>query len=205
MDLDRLAAAIDHTVDAHPYLKVRLFMNEEGEVLQKREDSLSCKTQIINGMNRETLVRPYMLFNEQLFRFEIYRTCEGNYLFLDLHHIIADGTSLAIILNDINRVYSGEKLEQETYTSYDLALDNREALSGDAYKNAESYYRSVFGKTSGSLSFYPDKNGPAATAEVYHRECGEISVQQVKDFCKKYGITENVFFHYCLWYYTWKI
>ena len=194
VDLDRLAAAIDHTVDAHPYLKVRLFMNEEGEVLQKREDSLSCKTQIINGMNRETLVRPYMLFNEQLFRFEIYRTCEGNYLFLDLHHIIADGTSLAIILNDINRVYSGEKLEQETYTSYDLALDNREALSGDAYKNAESYYRSVFGKTSGSLSFYPDKNGPAATAEVYHRECGEISVQQVKDFCKKYGITENVFF-----------
>ena len=125
VDLDRLAAAIDHTVDAHPYLKVRLFMNEEGEVLQKREDSLSCKTQIINGMNRETLVRPYMLFNEQLFRFEIYRTCEGNYLFLDLHHIIADGTSLAIILNDINRVYSGEKLEQETYTSYDLALDNR--------------------------------------------------------------------------------
>ena len=194
VDLDRLAAAIDRTVDAHPYLKVRLFMNEEGEVLQKREDSQNFKTQIINGMNRETLVRPYMLFNEQLFRFEIYRTCEGNYLFLDLHHIIADGTSLAIILNDINRAYSGEMLEQEKYNSYDLALDNREALSGDAYKNAESYYRSIFGKTSGSLSFYPDKNGPVPTAEVYHRECGEISVQQVKDFCKKHGITENVFF-----------
>ena len=54
------------------------------------------------------LVRPYMLFNEQLFRFEIYRTCDGNYLFLDLHHIVADGTSLAIIINDINRAYSGQ-------------------------------------------------------------------------------------------------
>ena len=30
-----------------------------------------------------------------------------------------------IILNDINRAYSGEKLEVEEYTSYDLALDNR--------------------------------------------------------------------------------
>ena len=194
VDLERLAAAIDSVVEAHPYLKTRLFMSEEGDVLQKRDDHLSYKTQIINEMNRETLVRPYMLFNEQLFRFEIYRTCDGNYLFVDIHHIIADGTSLGIIINDINRAYSGEKLETETYTSYDLALDNRDALKSDAYKNAENYYKSVFEKKGGSINFYPDKNGPVPTAELYHREITEISVQQVKDFCKKHGITENVFF-----------
>ena len=127
VNLDRLAEAIDSTVEAHPYLKTRLFMDDNGNVLQKRNDGLSYKTPILNGMNRDTLVRPYMLFNEQLFRFEIYRTCDGNYLFLDLHHIVADGTSLAIIINDINRAYSGEKLEPEGYTSYDLALDNRDA------------------------------------------------------------------------------
>ena len=194
VDLDRLAAAIDSTIEAHPYLETRLFMDENGDVLQKRDDQLSCKTQIINGMNKETLVRPYMLFNEQLFRFEIYRTCDGNYLFLDIHHIIADGTSLGIILNDINRAYSGEILETEKYTSYDLALDNRDALRSDAYKNAENYYKSVFEKAGGSISFYPDKSGQTPTAETYHREVTEISVQQVKDFCKKHGITENVFF-----------
>ena len=194
VDLDRLAAAIDSTIEAHPYLKTRLFMDENGDVLQKRDDGLTCKTQIINGMNRETLVRPYMLFNEQLFRFEIYRTCDGNYLFLDIHHIIADGTSLGIILNDINRAYSGEKLEAETYTSYDLALDNRDALKSDVYKNAENYYKSVFENKGGSINFYPDKNGPVPTAETYHREVTEVSVQEVKDFCKKHGITENVFF-----------
>ena len=194
VDLDRLAAAIDSTIEAHPYLKTRLFMDENGDVLQKRDDGLTCKTQIINGMNRETLVRPYMLFNEQLFRFEIYRTCDGNYLFLDIHHIIADGTSLGIILNDINRAYSGEKPEAETYTSYDLALDNRDALKSDVYKNAENYYKSVFENKGGSINFYPDKNGPVPTAETYHREVTEVSVQEVKDFCKKHGITENVFF-----------
>ena len=97
-------------------------------------------------MNKETLVRPYMRLIEQLFRFELYRTCDGNYLFLDIHHIIADGTSLGIIINDINRAYSGEKLETEKYTSYDLALDNKDALAGDAYKNAENYYKSCFEK-----------------------------------------------------------
>ena len=194
VDLDRLAEAIDSTVEAHPYLKTRLFMDDNGNVLQKRNDGLSYKTPILNGMNRDTLVRPYMLFNEQLFRFEIYRTCDGNYLFLDLHHIVADGTSLAIIINDINRAYSGEKLEPEGYTSYDLALDNRDALAGDIYKNAENYYKSVFEHAGGSISFYPDKNGVAPTAELYHRETRSISVQDVKEFCKKHGITENVFF-----------
>ena len=194
VDLDRLAKAIDSTVEAHPYLKTRLFMSDEGEVLQKRDDTLSYKTQIINGMNKETLVRPYMLFNEQLFRFELYRTCDGNYLFLDIHHIIADGTSLGIIINDINRAYSGEKLETEKYTSYDLALDNKDALAGDTYKNAENYYKSIFEKTGGSINFYPDKSGALPTAELYHREASEFSVQDVKDFCKKQGITENVFF-----------
>ena len=169
-------------------------MSDEGEVLQKRDDALTYKTQIINGMNRENLVRPYMLFNEQLFRFEIHRTCDGNYLFLDIHHIVADGTSLGIILNDINRAYSGEKLEVEAYTSYDLALDNRDALAGDAYKNAESYYKSIFENVGGSINFYPDKSGAAPTAEMYHRETSEFSVQDVKAFCKKHGITENVFF-----------
>ena len=169
-------------------------MDDNGNVLQKRNDGLSYKTPILNGMNRDTLVRPYMLFNEQLFRFEIYRTCDGNYLFLDLHHIVADGTSLAIIINDINRAYSGEKLEPEGYTSYDLALDNRDALAGDIYKNAENYYKSVFEHAGGSISFYPDKNGAAPTAELYHRETRSISVQNVKEFCKKHGITENVFF-----------
>ena len=194
VDLDRLAEAIDSTVEAHPYLKTRLFMDDNGNVLQKRNDGLSYKTPILYGMNRDTLVRPYMLFNEQLFRFEIYRTCDGNYLFLDLHHIVADGTSLAIIINDINRAYSGEKLEPEGYTSYDLALDYREALAGDNNKNAENYFKSVFEHAGGSISFYPDKNGAAPTAELYHRETRSISVQDVKEFCKKHGITENVFF-----------
>ncbi len=29
---------------------------------------------------------------------------------------------------------------------------------------------------------------------MYHRETSEFSVQDVKEFCKKHGITENVFF-----------
>ena len=51
-----------------------------------------------------------------------------------------------------------------------------------------------FENAGGSINFYPDKSGAAPTAEMYHRETSEFSVQDVKAFCKKHGITENVFF-----------
>lgn len=57
----------------------------------------------------------------------------------------------------LTELTAGEKLEPEGYTSYDLALDNRDALAGDIYKNAENYYKSVFEHAGGSISFYPDK------------------------------------------------
>ena len=66
-------------------------------------------------------------------------------------------------------------------------------MNGDTYKNAEDYYKSVFEKAGGSIAFYPDKSGAVPTAEMYHREVSEISVQSVKDFCKKSGITEMYF------------
>lgn len=54
VDLDKLAKAIDSTVEAHPYLKTNLFMDENGDVLQKRDDDVEYKTQIVDGMDKET-------------------------------------------------------------------------------------------------------------------------------------------------------
>lgn len=124
IDLIRLKEAVEQTVEVHPYLKVQLFMDEDGEIRQRRNDHLEYATEIIDGMDREKLVRPFPLFHEPLFRFEIHRTHEGSYLFLDVHHLIADGTSLSVILSDIDRAYQGEKLTAEVYTAYDAALDN---------------------------------------------------------------------------------
>lgn len=76
-------------------------------------------------------------------------------------------------------------------------------MKSDVYKNAENYYKSVFENKGGSINFYPDKNGPVPTAETYHREVTEVSVQEVKDFCKKHGITENDFLYFGVWPHSW--
>ena len=93
---------------------------------------------------KENLVRPFKLEKGRLFRAEIYLTEDKKYLFTDFHHIIADGNSYDIIFEDINKAYCGEKLESETYTGFDAALDEEQQMKEGKYKKAEKYYDSVF-------------------------------------------------------------
>ena len=194
VDIMRLKNAVEQTIEAHPYLKVQLFMDEGGEIRQRRDDSLPSEVKILDEMDMEHLVRPYGLFNEPLYRFEIYRTLEGNYLFIDLHHLIADGTSLGILIEHINRAYSGESLPTEAYTSYDAALDHEAAVKSDAYKAAEEFYRSEFQDCGGDTCFYPDKQEEKPTVGNTRFVDESLTVEKVRELCEKYGITENVFF-----------
>ena len=194
VDLDRLKEAVEQVIEVHPYLKVQLFMDEEGEIRQRRNDALPPKVDIIDDMDLDQLVRPYGLFGEPLYRFEIHRTMEGSYLFMDLHHLIADGTSLGILIDQINRAYSGEILPEEDYTSYDASLDHEAAVKSDAYKAAEEFYLSEFEDCGGDTSFYPDKNDQQTKVGNTRLVEESLNVEQVRALCEKYGITENVFF-----------
>lgn len=64
----------------------------------------------------------------------IYVTEDKKYLFTDFHHIIADGNSYDIIFEDINKAYMGEKLEKESYTGFDAALDEEQQMKEGKYK-----------------------------------------------------------------------
>lgn len=194
IDIDRLKSAVEQTIQAHPYLKVQLFMDEDGEIRQRRDDTLPAEITIKDDIDIEHLVRPYGLFHESLYRFEIYRTIEGNYLFIDLHHLIADGSSLGILLEHINQAYGGQSLSEEAYTSYDAALDHEAAIQSDAYKAAEAFYRSQFSGCGGDTYFYPDKQDEKPKAGNVRFVDEGLKAEDVHKLCENYGITENVFF-----------
>ena len=92
---------------------------------------------------KESLVRPFKLEKGRLLRVAIYVTEDKKYLFTDFHHIIADGNSYDIIFEDINKAYMGEKLEKESYTGFDAALDEEQQMKECKYKKAEKYYDSI--------------------------------------------------------------
>ncbi len=144
VELPRLKKAIEETVAAHPYIKTTLFMDEKGDIWQKRNDNVPFAVEIKDRLLREELVRPYRLLEGRLFCIELYGTEEGKYLFLEFHHIISDGTSCGIFIRDMNAAYGGEALRAEEFSGFEAALVEQKALQGEEYRRAKEYYDAVF-------------------------------------------------------------
>ena len=77
-------------------------------------------------LDKDKLVTPFKLIDGRLFNVALYQTRDGNYFFIDIHHSICDGTSLVILIEDINRAYGGAVLEPESYSSFDAARDEQQ-------------------------------------------------------------------------------
>lgn len=187
VDLQRLKTAVENTINAHPYVKTTLFLNDQGDVRAARNDDRKPEVEMIvcgKVPSNEELVLPYEMLGDRLYRAKIYQTGDGNYLFLDFHHIISDGTSERIIIRDINRAYEGEMLETERYSGFEIALDEEKLRRTDAYEKAKKYYDSVFEGI--DSNFLPPKDGNASVevpGEISF--VSEISVEEVKAYCQK--------------------
>lgn len=192
VDLPRLKKAAEETVAAHPYMKTTLFMDEQGDILQRRNDNAPFEVQIRDRLCREDLVRPYRLLEERLFRIELYGTEEGNYLFLDFHHIISDGTSCGIFLRDMNRAYDGGKLTAETFSGFEVSLVEQKALQGEEYIRAREYYDSVFSGC--DTDFLPQSDRREEPAAGLYRRNVRTDMEALRAFCREKQITLNTLF-----------
>lgn len=142
VDLEKLKDAFIKTLDNHPYLKTVLFMNDNGDIKARRVASPAIVNIIEKDIDIDNLIRPFKILGENLYRVEIYKG-EENYLFVDIHHIICDGTSEAIILTDLNKAYKGEALSPEQFSGFEVALREQNALKTDKLEKAKAFYKEV--------------------------------------------------------------
>jgi acyl carrier protein len=165
-DTRRLTVAVDTAVKDHPYLFMGPVKDKKGLIHAKRRDDHPYETKVIRCDSipgEDELIRPFALDSgDLLFRSEIYETKDGNYFFLDTHHIVSDGESLNILKKDIDRAYSGEAIEPEKYTGYEFALDEKAARESDRLEKAKSWYDGYFTGCGGET--LPIKDGRKRTA-----------------------------------------
>ena len=144
IDASRLRDALCRAIDAHPYMKTVLTSDTKGNVFALRQDDEEAVTDFI--MSRylpAKLILPFDLIGGRLYRAAVYVTDEGKYLFIDAHHIVSDGTSLALLLNDINAAYEGREVQKESYTCYEAALDEDSKKAKGALDEAGTYYKKL--------------------------------------------------------------
>lgn len=71
--------------------------------------------------------------------------------------MIFDGGSLDIFLHDLTAAYEGARIEAETFTSFDLALLEREKAQGSAWAEDMAFFHHRLGDGEGATVFPTDK------------------------------------------------
>lgn len=204
VDLGRLNKALRLAVDAHPGMRCSIEADAEGNLFMIPHDDLQWQVrdeamseQELRERQNGGLATAFHLDAAPLFAFTILRTPEKRYLLLDIHHIIADGASLAILFSDISRAYAGLELEKEPYNAFHLALDEAKKREGEAFQAARSYHESVFrGVNADSLpeSDLPiDGRNNNESRTLAHVAAG-LEQQAVDAFCEQHRISPNVLF-----------
>ena len=194
VDADALVAAVKKTVDAHAYMKARL-TRVNGEVMQQRRDDDAAEVSLIvldkdytteeMGKKLQTRLRPFDLFNESLYRIEVYKAPAATYLLMDVHHIVFDGISTAVVLADLLKAYHGMPLQPESYTAFDFALDEQEIKESAQYKEAEKYFGNLVSES--SVAVYPSSaSTDGVTSSVVETT---IPMEDIDQFCSRTGVT----------------
>ena len=153
LDAEKLAAAIEKVIRQHPALHSIFDFDDEGTIVQRIDTEIFPEVTIeeiepgdVEKLSR-TLLQPFKLYRKSLCRAKIFKCGETLYLFIDIHHIISDGTSLGILLEDISRAYHGEELGKDYYYTY--LLTEHEKLNSAEYVAAKKYFQNILAGKSG--------------------------------------------------------
>ena len=197
LDTERLEAAIRKALDAHPYTKAVLFADQDGNIRARRDDSRGpavTRVRCAKLPQPEELVKPFSLLGGDLYRIAIYETDDGNFLFMDFHHIASDGMSENVLISDIEKAYAGKAVVKERYTGFEAALDEETARSSERYTAAKEYYDSIFtGCEADCLpAKAPEKDGKGAASL---KRTARTSARQVTEYLKKNKFTPNAYFN----------
>ena len=198
MDEERLRTAVEAVVAAHPTLFTRIELNEQGEPVQSIDDSetFSLKVEHVSDIEeaKKGMVIPFDLHKDRLFHMRLLRDSEHFYLFIDVHHVIGDGTTLRVIVADIEVAYNGKALEPEAMTLADVALKEAELRLTPAFEEGRQWYARNFDCSDTFSQLIPDQKGSAASElKIQSRKLG-VSLDAIDAFCKANGIFRSTFF-----------
>ena len=197
VESEKLHSAILRVIEGHPYMKTR-FSVRDNEPVQLHMDDAQAEIPVITctaeeyAVRRAGFVRPFSFFEGALFRIEICVLPDGVKLLGDFHHMIFDGGSLDIFLHDLAAAYEGARIEAETFTSFDLALLEREKAQGSAWAEDKAFFHHRLGDGEGATVFPTDKksDGPGAPRSVY----ATIAKSSVEQAIKGRGVTASNLF-----------
>ncbi|MDT0125884.1 amino acid adenylation domain-containing protein [Paenibacillus sp. RRE4] len=150
LDVQRLRYALNTLIQRHESLRTE-FELDGTEVMQRVRSNVSVNMEYAliseKALHREIQLfpKPFVLNKAPLIRARLLGISERNHvLLLDMHHIITDGFSMKLFVQELISVYRGENLPEVRIQYKEFAAWHNKYLDSEDIKIHEGYWMSVF-------------------------------------------------------------
>ncbi|MDO5555589.1 MAG: condensation domain-containing protein, partial [Clostridia bacterium] len=151
LDVSKLENAFKELISRHESLRTYFEMLRNGEIVQKIKTNNEFKLPIIkcDEINIESkiknFVKPFKLSEAPLLRVQLLQLKKNKFILLfDMHHIISDGTSIQILMKELEDIYNGNKLKNIKITYKDYTYWEDENIEQGNLKKQEEFWLNQF-------------------------------------------------------------
>ncbi|WP_291584140.1 condensation domain-containing protein, partial [Clostridium sp. UBA6640] len=199
MDKNKIEDTFRKLVERHEALRT-YFETVEDEIVQKIDNNYKFKLkeetshQSIEEIAND-FVRAFDLAIAPLFRCKIVETQGKTYLLIDMHHIISDGVSMSILINEFATLYNGGNLELLKLQYKDFAAWQNNFLKSEEMKKQEEYWVNMFNGEIPILNLPYDYERPAVQSfegDSVSFEVDKNVTLELRELTKKTGTTMHM-------------
>lgn len=202
IDYYHLKITLQKLIDSHDSLKTA-FIIKDGEIVQKiicnaipvidyEEISIATDQEAENQLKQ--YVSPFDLSNPPLIRVKLLKNNIGNDILLfSVHHIIADGISINILINDFISLYHNKQIRKPAIRY----IDYSEWINHTNLSDQKIYWKNFINNQKLESNFPTDYSCIHATSYKGDQEriyIGDALRKEIELFCRRKEITTNIFF-----------
>ncbi len=167
INIQRLKTAIEKIIDRHEALRTS-FELIDGEPVQRVHKEIPFDIPFIDaGADKDIqdvlkkYIRPFDLYKAPLIRVVVIRQSNKHFILMDMHHIISDGSSVGILLNELLHFYQQEELPDVGIQYKDFSEWQNKLLKSDYIRKQEEYWVERFSNNIPILNLPTDFNRPS--------------------------------------------
>ncbi|MBR4273450.1 MAG: amino acid adenylation domain-containing protein [Bacteroidales bacterium] len=141
IDASRLKFAVETVIDRHPIFKVRIVNDSNGAPAMQRNDD---EPPIVDFFDDFQQFQNSIFLHDRLYNIAIVDDANGCTLIICVHHLIFDGYSMNVFIDEISTAYLGGTAVSETKDFFTIILDEIQQKNSEKYQQARDFFLQNF-------------------------------------------------------------
>lgn len=195
MDEDKLIKAVDDTLKAHKVYSMSCTKKDGGSMIFGIHNDGVRKNDIAKAdfedWRRQKTFRERDLSKDTLYDIELLHVENERYLYVNFNHLIYDGVSLKLFMEEVDNRYHGKDVKEEEYTIFDLAYSAEKISRTQFYDNALQYFEGIYSKIENKKVL---QNSEITNTFFDGAVLKDVKQEEIDSFVAKNGISDATFF-----------